>query len=51
MQRVHLEVDQLPQIFKCNNYHVTLIDHYVKTFLNKIFVPKRTLITVTKKDD
>ena len=23
---------------------------FFKTFLNKIFVPKRTLITVTKKD-
>ena len=26
------------------------MDQCVKTFLNKIFVPKRTLITVPKKD-
>ena len=49
MQSFHIEVDQLRQIFKCNNYPFTLIDQYVKTFLNKIFVPKRTLITVPKK--
>ena len=54
MQSFHLEVDQLRQIFKCNNYPVTLIDRCVKTFLSKLFVPKRTapkkLITVPKKD-
>ena len=50
MQSFHLEVDQLRQIFKCNSYAVTLIDQCVKIFLNKIFVPKRTLITVSKKD-
>ena len=37
------------QIFKCNNYPVTLIDQCVKNFLNKIFVPARTSITVPKK--
>ena len=45
-----LEVDQLRHIFKCNNCPVTLIDQCVKTFLNKIFVPERTLITFPKKD-
>ena len=50
MQSFHLEVDQLQQIFKCNNYPVTLTDQCVETFLNKIFVPKRTLITAPKKD-
>ena len=48
MQSSHLEVDQYRQIFKCNNYPVTLINQCVKTFLNKIFVPPRTLITVSK---
>ena len=38
------------QIFKCNNYLVTLIDLCVKTFLNYIFVPKRASITVPKQD-
>ena len=50
MQSFHLEVEQLRQIFKCNNYPVGLIDQCVKTFLNKIYVPKRILITVPKKD-
>ena len=50
MQSFHLEVEQLRQIFKCNNYTVALIDQCVKTFLNKIYVPKRILITVLKQD-
>ena len=50
MQSFHLEVEQLRQIFKCNNYPVGLIDQCVKTFLNKIYVPKRILMTVPKKD-
>ena len=49
MQSFHLEVEQQLQIFKCNNYPVGLIDQCVKTFLNKIYVPKGILITVPKK--
>ena len=45
-QSFHLEVDHLRQIFECTNCSFILIDHCAKTFLNKIFVPKRTLITV-----
>ena len=48
--KFHLEVDQLWQTFKCNNYPVPLMEQCVKTFLNKIFVPKRTLIIVSKKN-
>ena len=50
MQSFHLENEQLGQIFKCNNYPVGLIDQCVKTFLNKIYVPKRILVNVPKKD-
>ena len=50
MQSFHLEDHQLRQIFKCNRYPIALADQCVKTFLNKIFVPKRTLITFPKKD-
>ena len=50
MQSFHLEVEQLRQIFKCNNYPVGLIDQCVKTFLNRIYVPKRILIALPKKD-
>ena len=49
LQSFPLEVDQLQQIFKCNNYPATLIDQSIKTFFNKIFAPKRILITVPKK--
>ena len=49
MQSFHLEVE-LRQIFKCNNYPVGLIDQCIQTFLNKIYVLKRILITVPKKD-
>ena len=49
MQSFHLEVDQLRQICKYNNYPVTLINQFVKTSLNKTFVPKRILTTVPKK--
>ena len=45
MQSFRLEVDQLRQIFKCNNYPVTLIDQCVLRPLNKVFGPKRTLVT------
>ena len=50
MQNFHLEVEQLQQIFKCTNYPVSLIDQCVKTFLSKIYVPKKKLITVAEKD-
>ena len=50
MQTFHLEVKQLRQIFKCNNCPAGLIDQYVKTFLNKIYVPRKVLITAPKKD-
>ena len=50
MQGFHLEVEQLRQIFKCNNYPVGLVDQCVKTFLNKLYVPKNFFITVPKKD-
>ena len=40
MQSFHQEVEQLQQIFKCNKYPVTLIDQSIKTFLNKIYIPK-----------
>ena len=50
MQSFHLEVEQLQQIFECNNYPVGLIDQCVKTFLIMIYVPKRISIIVLKKD-
>ena len=49
MQSFHLEVEQLCQIFKCNNYGVGLTGQRVKTFLNKIYAPKKISITVPKK--
>ena len=45
MQSFHLEVDKFRQHFKRNYYPVTFIDQFVTTFLNKVFIPKRILIT------
>ena len=50
MQSFHLKVEQPRQVFKCNNYPEGVIDKCVKTYLNRIYVPKRILITLPKKD-
>ena len=42
--------DQLQQIFECNNDPVTSVNQCVRTFLNQIFVPKKTFINLPKKD-
>ena len=50
MQSFHLKVEQPQQIFKCNNYPEGVIDKCVKTYLSRIYVPKRILITLPRKD-
>ena len=40
MQSFHLEVEQMRQIFKCNNYPLGLIDQCVKIFLNRFMCLK-----------
>ena len=50
MQNFHLEIEKLRHIFKQNNYPTNIIDHCIKTFLNKIFVAKKLVSTVPKKE-
>ena len=50
MKNFHLEIEKLRNIFKNNNYPASVIDLSIKTFLNKIYVPKRLVATVPKKD-
>ena len=49
MENVHIEVEHLRSIFKCNNYPVNIIDQCIKKFLDKLYVPKQIVLTVPKK--
>ena len=40
MENVHIEVELLRSIFKCNNYHVNIIDECIKKFFGKLYVPE-----------
>ena len=40
MENFHIEVKHLRSIYKCNNYPVNIIDQCMKTFLDKLSVPK-----------
>ena len=46
MENVHIEVELLRSIFKCNNYHVNIIDQCIKKFFDKLYVPKQIVPTV-----
>ena len=48
-ENFHKEVHQLKIISKCNNYLVNIIDQYIQKFLDKLYVPKQIVPTVTKK--
>ena len=39
MENIHIEVELLRSIFKCNNYPVNIIDQCIKKFLDKLYVP------------
>ena len=50
MENVYIEVEQLRSIFKYNNYHVNIVDQCIKKFLEKLYVAKQIVSTVSKKD-
>ena len=50
MENFHIEVELLRSIFKCNNYPVNIIDQCIKKFLDKLYVPKQIVPTVTKRE-
>ena len=50
MENFHIEVEHVRRIFKCNNYHVNIIDQCIKKFLDKLYVPKQIVPTVPRKE-
>ena len=46
----HLEIEKLREILRKNSYPSGIIEQSIKTFLNKLYVPKRVYITVPKKE-
>ena len=50
MENFHIELEHLRSIFKCNNYPVNIIDQCIKKFLDKLYIPKQILLTVTTKE-
>ena len=45
MEKIHIEVELLRSISKCNNYPVNIIDQCIKTFFDKLYVPKQIVPT------
>ena len=46
----HLEVDNLREILKKNSYPSGIIEQSIRSFLNKLHVPKKVIPTVPKKE-
>ena len=49
MPKFHQEICKIKDIFLKNGYSERFLDKYVKTFLNKVFIPKRIIQTTEKK--
>ena len=49
MPKSHQEICKIKDIFIQNSYSESFIDKCVKTFLNKVFIPKRIIQTAEKK--
>ena len=41
IENFHIEVELLRSIFKCNNYHINIIDQCIKKFFEKFYVLNR----------
>ena len=50
IENFHIEVEHLKSIFKCNNYHVNIIDQCINKSLDKLYVPKQIVLTVPRKE-
>ena len=48
MPKVHLEICKINDIFIKNGYSERFLDKCVKTFLNKVFIPKRIIQTAER---
>ena len=49
MPQLHQEIYKIKDIFIKNGYSERLLDKCVKTFLIKVFIPKRIIQTAEKK--
>ena len=49
MPKFHQEICKIKDIFIKNDYSERFLDKCVKTFLNKVFIPKRIIQTAEKK--
>ena len=47
---VHLEVENVREIFKKNSYPSKITEQSIKSFLNKLYVPKKVIPTVPEKE-
>ena len=50
MENFYIEVERLRSILKYNNYPVNMIDQCIKKFLEKFYVPKQIVSTVSKRN-
>ena len=50
MGNFYTELEHLRSIFKCNNYPINITDQCIKKFLDKLYVPKQTVLTVPIKE-
>ena len=46
----HLEVENLREVFKKNGYPSRIIEQSIRSFLNKLHVPKKVILTVSKRE-
>ena len=46
----HLEVEKLKEILEKNSYPSVIIELSVRTFLNRLYVPKQVYLTAPKKE-
>ena len=46
----HLEVENLREILKKNSYPSGIIEQFIRSFLNKLHVPKKVIPTVPKRE-
>ena len=49
MPKFHQEICKIKNIFIKNGYSESFIDKCIKTFLNKVFIPKRIIQSAEKK--
>ena len=49
MPKFHQEICKIENIFIKNGYSERFLDKCVKTFLNKVFIPKRIIQNAEKK--